>query len=186
MKKEAGDIPLKIIALIFLLTFAIAGDVRRYKISNICTATGLAAGLAINGIMEGFPGLMESMLAAFIPFAALIILFALRIIGAGDIKLLCAAGAIMGVRFILNVIPFSFLSGGIIAIGVMLVRGNVKKRFGHIIAYVKAVCLSRAIIPYTDFSDKRDGAKFHFSPAIAAGCCIYLLILMSGSSLRSF
>lgn len=185
-KKEAEDILLKIVALVFLLAFAIAGDLRRYKISNVYTAAGLAAGLTINGIMNGFPGLLESMLAAVIPFAALIILFALRMIGAGDIKLFCAAGAIMGVRFILNAIPFSFLAGGIMALGVMLGRGNVKKRFGHIAAYVKAVCLSHVIIPYTDFSDKTDGAKFHFSPAIAAGCCIYLLILISYSGLPEF
>jgi len=185
-KKEDENILLKIISLIFLLSFAIAGDVRRYRISNICTAAGLILGLAINGVMDGIPGLLESMLAAVIPFAALIILFALRIIGAGDIKLFCAAGAIMGVRFIIYVIPFSFLAGGIIALGVMLVRGNASKRLRHITAYVKAVCLSHTAIPYTDLSDKTDGSKFHFSPAIAAGCFIYLLILISGSGFQSF
>ena len=130
----------------------------------------------LNCITRGFEGLSWSFLAAIIPAVLLIVLFALRMLGAGDIKLLCAIGAIMGVPFVLYTMAFSFLSGGIMAIGIMLVRGNLKQRLIHIAAYLKTCFLTHKFMPYTDFGDKSDGAKFHFSLAIAAGCSIQIIL----------
>lgn len=168
----------KTIVLVLLLAAAVTGDIRRYKISNIAIAAGLAAGLTLNTLQNGFSGLLGSLLAAVVPAAALSMLFVLRMLGAGDIKLFCAVGAIMGTKFILFVILFSFLTGGFIAFVIMLRRGNIKERFMHIVTYLKSVYLSHTLIPYTNFNNKNDGAKFHFSPAISAGCCIQLLILL--------
>lgn len=168
--------PSKAVVLILLLAAAMIGDIRCYRISNLTVASGLAAGLALNTIQSGFSGFLGSLLAAVLPAAALFVLFALRMIGAGDIKLFCAVGTIMGIEFILYTMLFSFLAGGIIAIGIMLGRGNLKERFVYIAMYLKSVFLSHNLIPYTNFTDKSDGAKFHFSPAIVAGSCLQLLI----------
>ena len=162
--------------LALLLIAAVVGDIRDYRIYNLPVALGLAAGLLLNLIAGSFEGFLWSLLAALIPAVLLMILFVLRMLGAGDIKLFCAIGAIMGVRFVLYAMAFSFLAGGIIAIGIMLVRGNIRQRLGHISNYLKNWFLTRTFIPYTDFGDKSDGAKFHFSLAIAAGCSIQIIL----------
>lgn len=168
----------KTIVLVLLLALALAGDLRRYRIYNLLIVVGLAAGLTLNGLQNGLSGISESLLSAVIPVAALIILFALRMIGAGDIKLFCVIGSIMGINFILYAMLFSFLAGGFIALTIMLGRRNFKERFTYIATYLRSVYLSHTFVPYTNFNDKSDGAKFHFSPAIAVGCCIQLLILL--------
>lgn len=166
----------KYITLLILLAIAVAGDIRSYRICNLTIALGLVAGLVLNFTVGGFEGLAWSILAAIIPAVLLIVLFALRMLGAGDIKLFCAIGAIMGITFVLYTMAFSFLAGGIMAAGIMLVRGNMKQRLGHIAAYLKTSFLTHSFIPYTDFSDKSDGAKFHFSLAIAAGCSVQIML----------
>jgi prepilin peptidase CpaA len=162
--------------LLLLLIVAVAGDIHNYRISNLTVALGLAAGLLLNFIFNGIEGLAWSILASILPAVLLIILFALRMLGAGDIKLFCAIGAIMGVQFVLYTMAFSFLAGGIMAICIMLFRGNFKQRLKHIAIYLKTCFLTRTFMPYTDFGDKSDGAKFHFSLAIAAGCITQTLL----------
>lgn len=174
----------KTLVLVLLLAVAVTGDIRCYKISNMTVAAGLAAGLALNSLQSGFSGLLGSLLSTVIPAAALSILFAMRMLGAGDIKLFCAIGSIMGIKFNLYAVLYSFLAGGIIALVIMLGRKNIKERFVHIATYLKSVYLSHALIPYTNFDSKSDGAKFHFSPAIAAGCCIQLLILLPSANFQ--
>jgi prepilin peptidase CpaA len=164
------------IILSLLLITAVAGDVRTYRIYNLPVALGLGAGFILNFIIGGFEGLVWSLLAAVIPFVLLIALFVLRMLGAGDIKLFCAIGAIMGVKFILYAMAFSFLAGGVIALVIMLVRGNIKQRFHHIATYLKTCFFTYTFTPYTDFGDKSDGAKFHFSVAITAGCIIQIML----------
>lgn len=161
-----------------LLAVAVYSDIRYYRISNFIAAPAIAAGFIINAVTGGPKGLLAACLAAAAPAVLLMILFALRMMGAGDIKLFSAAGAIMGPHFILYAVVFSFLVGGVMAAAVILLRRNAKSRLSHIAAYLKTVLLCRTLVPYTEFEDKSDGAKFHFSPAIAAGCCIQLSILL--------
>lgn len=164
------------IILTLLLVIAVAGDIRTYRIYNLPIALGLAAGLVLNFMIDGIEGLAWSLLAAIIPAALLIVLFALRMLGAGDIKLFCAIGAIMGVPFVLLTMAFSFLAGGLMALCIMFVRGNFMQRLKHIKNYLKTCYFTHTFIPYTDFGDKSDGAKFHFSLAIAAGSIIQIIL----------
>jgi len=166
----------KVIIILLLLVIAVISDLRSYRIYNLPIAIGLSAGLILNFIVGGFEGFLLSLLASVIPALLLIALFALRMLGAGDIKLFCAIGAIMGIRFVLYAMAFSFLAGGVMAIGLMLVRGNMKQRLAHIATYIKTIFFTHSFMPYTDFDDKSDGAKFHFSLAITAGCSIQIIL----------
>lgn len=176
---------IKIVVLVLILTVAMATDFRRYRIYNLLIAIGLVAGLALNGLQSGLLGILGSLLAAVVPAVVLIMLFALRMIGAGDIKLFCTIGSIMGIEFILYAMLFSFLAGGFIALAIMLGRRNLKERFVYIATYLRSVYLAHTMIPYTNFNDKSDGAKFHFTPAITVGCCVQLLILLSSANIMN-
>lgn len=165
----------KYILLLILLSVAVASDIRTYRIYNLPMALGVVAGLVHGFILNGLGGLVWSLLASIIPAVLLIALFALRMLGAGDIKLFCAIGAIMGMPFVLYAMAYSFLAGGFMALAIMLIRGNFKQRLKHIVLYLKTCFLTRTFIPYTDFGDKKDGSKFHFSLAIAAGCIVQII-----------
>lgn len=85
-----------LLPLVLGLIWAAAQDIRNRKISNV---TNVAIGLA--GLMSwvlgaGWPGAVTSLLGLAIGFAIGILLFALKLFGPGDGKLLAAVGAWTG------------------------------------------------------------------------------------------
>lgn len=166
----------KHVVLLLLLAVSAVSDLRHYRIYNLPNAIGLSAGLVLNFIYGGFEGFAFALLAAILPAVVLMALFILRMLGAGDIKLFCAIGATMGIRFVLYAMALSFLAGGVIAIILMVARRNLIHRLKHISSYIRTIFYTQSFIPYTNFSNKADGAKFHFSLAIAAGCVMQIIL----------
>lgn len=159
-----------------LLISAAVSDARTYKISNSINYFFILFGTLSNMIFDGLRGLELSLAGIIAPIVILFVLYALRMLGAGDIKLFCGIGAIMGVKFVLHSIAFSVISGGAIAFLIMLFRKNAGVRFAYFFTYMKSCLLSAAILPYSDFSDKTDGGKMHFSYAVVCGTSVFIAV----------
>ena len=159
----------KLIILLILLFLALLSDLRTYKIKNSITYAFMFVGLTANATMKGFEGIIFSLNGIMLPAVCLLILYIMKIIGAGDVKLLSAIGAIMGAGFAFHASVFSFLCGGVIASVIMLRRHNGAERFRYLILYIKNCLLSGLLLQYADFKDKQAGGRFHFSIAVAAG-----------------
>ena len=102
------------LALTLLLVLAAAADIRTHRIPNWLTLAGLAVGLVGNGWLGGGGGLRESLAGIGVASLALA-LYAVRALGAGDVKLLGAVGALMGPGFLLWTLPGTILAGGLLA-----------------------------------------------------------------------
>jgi prepilin peptidase CpaA len=152
-----------------LLLLALASDLRTYKIKNSITYSFMLVGLTVNLAMGGFEGLIFSLKGIILPALCLIILYAVRVIGAGDIKLLSAVGAVMGAAFVSYATISSFICGGIIASGLILARQNGVKRFKYFLLYIRSCFLTMELLKYTGFEDIQEVGEFHFSIAIASG-----------------
>jgi prepilin peptidase CpaA len=170
-----GQIIVKCIEGAILLFIALISDVKSYKIKNKVTVTFMALGLITNFCYAKYKGLIGSLLGVVVPLVLLIILYALRMLGAGDIKLFCALGAIFGVEHIIEIMAYSFLAGGVIAFFFMLMRRNAKERFRHLFNYFKAVFLTFSFMEYTEFEDKKDKGKFRFAYAVFAGTFFFII-----------
>jgi len=156
-------------------------DLRSYKIKNSITYGFMLAGLAANFTGKGFKGLMFSLQGIMLPAVCLLVLYMMRAVGAGDIKLLSAIGAVMGSRFVLYATAYSFICGGVIAIGIILARRNGIVRFKYLFTYIKSCILSMELLQYADFKDRQNAGKFHFSIAVALGTAV--TIISNGFSL---
>lgn len=159
----------KLIIISVLLLLALASDLSTYKIKNSITYSFMFAGLTVNLAMGGFDGLIFSLKGIIMPAVCLAILYAVRIIGAGDIKLLSAVGAVMGAAFVSYATICSFICGGFIASGLILARQNGVKRFKYLLLYMKSCFLTMELLKYTGFEDIQGAGEFHFSIAIASG-----------------
>jgi prepilin peptidase CpaA len=158
------------------MLFALISDFRTYKIKNSITYSFMLVGLAANLAMEGSKGMMLSLQGIILPVAGLLVLYMTRIIGAGDIKLLGAVGAIMGAGFALYAMVYSFICGGVIASLLILIRRNGVERFKYLFSYLKGCLILLKPLQYTDFTDKQGGEKFHFSIAVALGTAAAFII----------
>ncbi len=168
-------IDIKFIEVIVLVLLALISDIKTFKIKNIIILPFILIGLITNTVMDGMAGLVLSLQGIFVPILLLGLFFILRMLGAGDIKLFSAIGAITGMESVAYTIIYSFLAGGVIALTIMIMNKNGRKRFAYLLNYFKSCILTLSLLPYTDFQDKSDGAKFRFTYAIACGVILQLL-----------
>lgn len=130
---------IQLLTLVALLGAAVFTDLRERRIPNRITVSGLLAGLAIAGLLEG--GLpLAALGGAGIALLVALPFVALGGLGGGDAKLLVAVGAFVGPGGLLSVAIYGGLAGGLLALGTSVRNGmilpvllNSGKLFVHLI-----------------------------------------------------
>jgi prepilin peptidase CpaA len=99
-------------------------DVRYRRIPNAFVLAALVGGVAINGIFGGIPGLLASLGGCAMAFALMFMLHIFGAMGAGDVKLFAAIGAVTGAHLVLPTFMIVVLTGGLLAL-VSIIRAGV-------------------------------------------------------------
>jgi len=114
-------------ALAALLLPAAAFDLTLRRIPNELTLLSLLLGLLWHSATGGGPGLVFSLEGIGVAGITLL-LWLLRALGAGDVKLLGAVGALMGPSFLLWTLLGTIFAGGLLAVATALTRGTLTGR----------------------------------------------------------
>ena len=101
-------------------------DARERKIPNKITFTGILIGLAFNLITGGWTGLLQSIGGMLAGLAIFFLPFVMGGMGAGDVKLMGAIGALMGWQFSLLTALYSALVGGAMVVAYLLYKGKLR------------------------------------------------------------
>ncbi len=96
-----GSMDGKSITLLLVLLLAVIMDFRERRISNRLIALGLVSGLILRVIGEGSIGIVHFIVNISIPVILLFLLFQLRALGAGDIKLFSVVGGFVMIQQLL-------------------------------------------------------------------------------------
>lgn len=99
-------------------------DVRYRRIPNPFVLATLVGGLAINFMLGGLSGLYASVGGCFLAFALMFMLHIFGAMGAGDVKLFAAIGAVTGAPLVLPTFVVVILTGGLLAV-ISIVRAGV-------------------------------------------------------------
>lgn len=116
---------------LFFSSGALLSDLLSEKIPNVLTASAAASSLLLHLFTEGMSGVISFLGGAAVPFLLLYPAFRLRLIGAGDIKLLMAIGSLSGPYFALRLLFRSLLAGAALAAVLLLIRAVKSRRSGH-------------------------------------------------------
>lgn len=109
------------LALLFaVLVAAIVTDLRTTKVPNEISLGGCVLGLACGAALAGWAGLLNSGAGLLMGFAALLPLYVLKGMGAGDVKLMAATGSFLGPALTLDTVLYTFLVGGLLALVVIV------------------------------------------------------------------
>jgi prepilin peptidase CpaA len=103
---------------IFVILFAgsaIVFDVFQRRIPNWLVLAGVVVGFTVSASQEA-PRLYESVLGFVLGIGILIVPFALGWLGAGDVKLLGAMGALLGIKLLPRIFFYTALCGLLLAI----------------------------------------------------------------------
>jgi len=151
-------------------------DAKRRSLPNVLTLGGLAAGLCVQAGFRGWSGFTDGLAAAGICALFLLVPFLLRAAGAGDLKMLAACGAFIGMREVpLFLMAVSF-AGLFVAVPMLIMRKVTAARLKHALRcmfdwrYDRAA--GRAAIP----SKEDERARVPFGIAIAIGTMATLAV----------
>lgn len=167
---ELMHIHIKGIFLLLYLFTAVLEDFRNHKIPNWWILFGFSIGLLSMLEEKGnFDSYMNYIIGCFLPFFPLILLYSIRVLGAGDVKLFMAVGLFLGRKEILQVMIWSFLFGGIYALIEMLRKKCFRRRFTYLFSYIRRVAASGKLEAYVT-DGWEDEMVLHFSLCILLGC----------------
>ncbi len=121
-----------------VLLAAVATDVRKGLIYNWLTIPATIVGLLLAVFQSGWSGLGLSLLGILIGGGGLFLPFFFGIMGGGDVKLMAAVGALMGPGFVGETLFASILAGGVVGLGLMIVRGKLKPTLSWYTGCLKA------------------------------------------------
>jgi prepilin peptidase CpaA len=124
--------PVTKVLLLLLVLPAAVFDYRERRIPNWLVLTGLLMGIAMNSFLtydtpSMTTGLVFSLEGLGLAFVVYFPLYLLRGMGAGDVKLMAAVGAIVGPALWLWILFFTAVLGGITAAIVVLSKGRVHR-----------------------------------------------------------
>lgn len=118
-------------------------DARWHKIYNWSTFPAMLLGLALGGVQGGGKGFVDS-LAGLVGGGFLLYLpFALNLVKAGDVKFLAALGALGGFWFAVACVLYGSFLHGLLALGVLLARGELLGAMRNIGRYLYALFVLR-------------------------------------------
>ena len=120
------------VAIFALAIAASIYDLRTRRLPNALTFGAALVGFAYQFAIGGASGLAFGVAGWLIAVALFFPFFALRGLGAGDVKLLGAFGAWLGPVAALYMAFYTGVAGGVMALMVVLARGRVMQTFSNL------------------------------------------------------
>ena len=111
--------PVIVVALAVVLVTAIGTDVRSSRIPNWLTFSAMGFALVGHAWLAGLPGALFSLAGLGTGLGLFLILYVFGTIGAGDVKLMAAVGALVGPYGALLSGLLAMIVGGVYALGAM-------------------------------------------------------------------
>lgn len=123
-----------VILLFATVTVAAVTDLLHRKVYNWLTWPAIVLGLTLGfaagdwgsiGLAYGGHGLVDHLAGLALGFIVFFTVYWGRGVGGGDVKLMAAVGAIMGLHFVVGAMFWSALIGAIMAVWVLVMKGKL-------------------------------------------------------------
>ena len=107
-------------------------DVQQHRIPNWLTYPAIVAGVLLRSYLFGWWGLLTALGGCLLAGGIVFLFYAVRAMGAGDLKLLAAIGAIVGPRNVVPVLLATAVTGGVLAIFYAAYRGQMRATIANV------------------------------------------------------
>jgi prepilin peptidase CpaA len=164
------------ILLTTMLLLAVRSDLEAHRIPNPLVVWGVLAALAVS-MTPGGIGLSPALAGFFLGLFALLPLYALRALGAGDVKLMAAVGAFIGPQALPLALLATFIAGGLMTLLITLKRGTALRLLRNVrdmlcMAWWRLACREMPVLEPAPVS----AGKMPYALAIAAGALCQLVL----------
>ena len=163
-----------VVVLLMLLVVSSGIDMQQHRIPNLLSLGGIILGIALQGWASGFSGIMAGVGGAAVGIAIFLPFHLAHGMGAGDVKLMGAAGAFLGPYYALLATGLSLAAGGVIAIIILLIRGGLTPLLKRYWATLTCFLYTRKIAYPPSAAGEVAAMKFPYAAAIGIGTVITL------------
>jgi len=155
--------------LIMILIGAVWSDIQRHRIPNILSLGGIILGIAAHTWMNGASGLLTGIGGATVGMGIFLPFYLGQGMGAGDVKLMGAAGAFLGPEYALLATGLSLGSGGVLAIVILASRGGLKPLATRYLSTIKCLSVTGKLSYIPPAPGEVATIKFPYAIAIGIG-----------------
>ena len=138
--RKRGDFigSLILVCLLCLLTAAVQMDIQTSRISNRLILAGLMIGYIRNLSGYGWKGSIYFLIQISLPVLVFYLLFLMRVLGAGDIKLFSVISCCIGIENSIKIIFFSFIIAAVLSYIVLIRNKNLYSRLNYFFCYIRS------------------------------------------------
>jgi prepilin peptidase CpaA len=166
--------PAYAVAVVFL-ALVVQQDTRHRKIPNALTGTGLLVAIGLHAWQGGLGAAGTALVHALVPFALLILPFAMGVIGAGDVKAFMVLGGLFGSATTLALIVYSAVISGVVAFVWLWSQGELWLLFERAFMRMRAG-LRRVEEPQALPGGRAIGSALPLGAAIAGSLAVRVLV----------
>lgn len=160
------------LAVFMLAAGGVFMDLRSDKVSNPWIVQGYLLGILWQIWLFGARGLADFLTGALLPLALLFPLFYLRMLGAGDLKLLSVIGGFLGPLQVLCCMKYVFFCGAVLALALLIARRNLGGRLHYFSLYLWKFIQTGEVLPYGKKGKRPE--NFHFTVPVLLGVLCWL------------
>jgi prepilin peptidase CpaA len=176
-----------LLVLCALLALAVWNDLRTRRIPNPLVFGGAVLGVLLNTALPAGDGLfiqpfggigfLMSMAGLGVGLGLLLPMYAMRALGAGDVKLMAMLGAFVGPWSVAGIVLLTLLAGGVLALAVAGYNGRLKLMVGNTWQMLKYSMLRSLAgeVAKVEAPAAASG-RLPYAVAIAAGALPYLVM----------
>lgn len=172
------------LVLVGLLVTAAVIDWKSYRIPNWLTVSGMAFGLIYNTVAAPiwYQGLLGALAGLAVGLIVLLPVYVLRVLGAGDVKLMAMVGAIVGLSDILNAVLYSLIVGGVAAIAFAIYHRALRRMTANVTDIIQTMTIAAltGTHPTPALEARASIGKLPYGVSIAAGTIAWLMARLFG------
>ena len=174
-------VPFFLVVIVSLLAASVYSDLIYNKIRNMWVGVATLLGLLAHFYLAGWPGLFSSFLGLIVGLGVFLPFYILGGMAAGDVKLMASVGALVGAKLAWITVVLSLLSGVLLALGYLAVRGDLNRYLSRYRLILKNLLVTRKIrLSYLSPEDNEIAThRFPYALAIASGVILSLLLFMT-------
>ena len=165
--------------LLLLLAAAAVSDYRTFKIPNLLTGGGILFALVYNTMVR--PAMHTDWTWApagmLVGFGAMLPMYALRIMGAGDVKLMAMVGAFLGPAATVTALLFCVVTAGVAALAWAVSHRLLRPMLANVNTILSGMLWSSVASGRPQFQPGAPPSvgKLAYGVSIAVGTAIYLV-----------
>jgi prepilin peptidase CpaA len=168
VRRKGGRSDMLHTVLFLFLAAAFFTDIRSMRIPNGLNGAAVLTGLVLHAAFGGWRSLAESGLGVVAGFGVVLLLHFAGAVGAGDVKLFAAIGALSGASFTLSALAYSILYAGCFGLVLALFRRKLAPIIKDVAGSMLLLLTLRDTSAFTRWRSGT-GLQFPFMAAVLPG-----------------